>query len=171
MFRTVTPETAVIAAANLRNTDSIKNIKDSGGNTPLHYAAYQNDVDCASTLLKHGFRPNQLSIFGFTPLHVAAYEGRPKIVQSLMENGGDPSVIDSNGNSVVTGCIENGQLQIVRLLAELGVDIFRCTSRDGSSPADVAADCGDHELAAFLQRISPYHTSRSSPQRHWSIRE
>ena len=48
------------------------NEKGSGGNSPLHLAAFANSTDVAKLLIAHGALVNAVSDSGGTPLHIAA---------------------------------------------------------------------------------------------------
>jgi serine/threonine-protein phosphatase 6 regulatory ankyrin repeat subunit A len=55
---------------------SIVNLRDHRGRTPLHVAAFHNNLDCMQLLLSHGASVEARDITGKTPLLVAAYSGQ-----------------------------------------------------------------------------------------------
>ena len=61
------------------------NETDSGGFTPLHYAALCDQVAAVSFLLSVGANVNQTSISGQTPLY---YASNARVEQLLIDSGG-----------------------------------------------------------------------------------
>lgn len=50
-----------------------KDAVDEDGYTPLHRAAYSNNVDIAKILLQHGANVNARTEFEWTPLHSVCF--------------------------------------------------------------------------------------------------
>ncbi|XP_013788852.1 inversin-like [Limulus polyphemus] len=61
--------------------------KDDFGRTPLIYSILQNNLSCASLLLKEGARVDNSDNVGQTPLHWACHEGLPRFVRVLLDSG------------------------------------------------------------------------------------
>jgi ankyrin repeat protein len=55
---------------------SIVNLRDHRGCTPLHVAAFYNNLDCMQLLLSHGASVEARDVTGKTPLLLAAYSGQ-----------------------------------------------------------------------------------------------
>src|SRR5579871_6272998 len=75
---------SVVDAAKHGNRDSIRallqkkadvNSAEPDGSTALHWAAYNNDLECADLLLRSGANPNSKNDLGATPLWAAAQNG------------------------------------------------------------------------------------------------
>eukprot|EP00668_Euglena_longa_P030946 GGOE01039832.1.p1 GENE.GGOE01039832.1~~GGOE01039832.1.p1 ORF type:complete len:153 (+),score=28.67 GGOE01039832.1:181-639(+) len=63
------------------------NCTDSGGNTPLHYASSNNQLEVAMVLLANtNINPNLQDAYGRTALHLAACCGHLDMVKLLRSN-------------------------------------------------------------------------------------
>ena len=85
--------------------------KDSGGSTPLHWAAYSNAEDILLYLinLKIFSNENERDAFinqqdnqGFTALHLSVSSKSIRIVMKLLQNGVNPLIQDKKGNTPLT---------------------------------------------------------------------
>jgi len=72
----------------LRNGKAV-NIKDSRGNTPLHYAAYHGRISVIRELLRHGASINETNNTCKTPLDIAREQRCTQCIQML--SGGEDS--------------------------------------------------------------------------------
>jgi len=57
------------------------------GLRPLHYAAYENDVDVAEVLIAGGADVNATDDLGYTPLHIATRHGHVEAARCLLDHG------------------------------------------------------------------------------------
>ena len=71
--------------------------RDSGGLSPLAYAARTGAIGALEFLLDRGVNPNQQSLHGLTPLHHATLAASTSAVKCLLNGGADSLIIDSNG--------------------------------------------------------------------------
>jgi len=55
---------------------SIVDLRDHRGHTPLHVAAFHNNLECMQLLLSHGASVEARDVTGKTPLLLAAYSGQ-----------------------------------------------------------------------------------------------
>lgn len=60
------------------------------GETPLHIAVDNGDIDITALLLNAGADVNAIDPFYLTPLHIAAWNGDAEIVKLLLQYGADP---------------------------------------------------------------------------------
>jgi hypothetical protein len=70
---------------------------DDSGYTPLHAAAYANNVVVSSVLLAHGAEIDPKSVRGLTPLHTAAFHNCTETCDFLLIAGADPMQRNRNG--------------------------------------------------------------------------
>jgi ankyrin repeat protein len=90
--------------------------------TPLHWAAWNEDGPLLDFLLKHGANINAKNIRGETALHYAAKYGQSTLPQ-LLANGADPNIQADNGETPLYWAVNNEQKQAVELLVNAGARI------------------------------------------------
>ncbi len=71
--------------------------KDGGGLTPLVYAARENCMECAKTLVEAGADVNQRTFYGWTPLLVATQNRHYQLGKYLLEHGANPNTPNNGG--------------------------------------------------------------------------
>jgi ankyrin repeat protein len=71
------------------------NVHDKDGQTLLHLASKDGDLDFAQLLLDHGADANARGS-NRTALHLASQRGHLKVVQLLLNRGADPNASDKN---------------------------------------------------------------------------
>jgi ankyrin repeat protein len=71
--------------------------KDGGGLTPLVYAARENCIECAKTLVEARVDVNQRTFYGWTPLLVATQNRHYKLAEYLLEHGANPNMPNKGG--------------------------------------------------------------------------
>jgi ankyrin repeat protein len=71
--------------------------KDGGGLTPLIYAARENCIECAKTLVEAGADVNQRTFYGWTPLLVATQNRHYQLAQFFLEHGANPNIANNGG--------------------------------------------------------------------------
>jgi ankyrin repeat protein len=57
------------------------------GQTPLHFACIDGNIDIVKVLLENGVDVNLTNASGQTPLHVACSKGHTDVVQLLIDSG------------------------------------------------------------------------------------
>jgi ankyrin repeat protein len=71
--------------------------KDGGGLTALTYAAREDCMECAKTLVDAGADVNQQTFYGWTPLLVATQNRHYKLAQYFLEHGANPNTPNNGG--------------------------------------------------------------------------
>ncbi|MDX1563338.1 MAG: ankyrin repeat domain-containing protein, partial [Gammaproteobacteria bacterium] len=151
---------------------------DSGGFTPLLYAARENCIACAEVLLENGADINNPDPDGVSPLHVAIMNTNWDLAKLLIEAGADVNQWDIYGEAPLFTALGNytrmsgakasidplnetdGET-IVRMLLERGANpnmqlFFRpanvrgSTNTRGSTPLIRAATNNDREMIDLL---------------------
>jgi ankyrin repeat protein len=87
------------------------NDKDGGALTPLIFAARQNCMECARTLIEAGADVNQTSHYGWTPLLVATQNRHYKLGAYLLEKGANPSIQNKGGWSPLYLATDNRNIE------------------------------------------------------------
>lgn len=68
---------------------SCKDSTDEDGYTPLHRAAYNNNVEIAKLLIQYGSNVNSRTLMRWTPLHSAAKWANAECIALLLQHGAD----------------------------------------------------------------------------------
>jgi ankyrin repeat protein len=151
---------------------------DSGGFTPLLYAARENCIACVSVLLRHGADIDLPDPDGVSPLHLAIMNANWDLAKALIDAGANVDQWDIYGASPLFTAVgsrsrtdggrasidppnETDGLGIVRMLLERGANpnmqlFFRpanvrgSTNTRGSTPLIRAAANGDVEVVHLL---------------------
>jgi ankyrin repeat protein len=109
------------------------NLAEPNGTTPLHYAAYREDVDLVERLLKAGAKPNVKNDFGSTPMAEAAKHGNAAIIKLLLRAGADANSPNPEGQTALMAVARTGRVDAARLLLDAGADINAVEQWGGQS--------------------------------------
>jgi hypothetical protein len=101
---------------------------DGHGNTPLHWSAFKNEVECVQLLLRFKANPNaRASPSGWTPLHDAAYSDSVEAVSLLLDAGANVDARANSGATPLCFAAQEDASKAARLLLERGADLTaRC---------------------------------------------
>lgn len=92
--------------------------RDTDGNTPLHWAAWAGNADCASLLILAGADVHAVDNGGRTPLHDAAYGCYADCVRVLIDAGAAINAVDALGNTPLIAAEKTGTIWCAELLRE-----------------------------------------------------
>jgi ankyrin repeat protein len=81
----------------LINENMDTDIRDAGGNTPLHYAARYNHAGMVNWLVKHGANVHIQNNQGQNPLCYAYQANAHRAVRALRKHGASTKVKDNSG--------------------------------------------------------------------------
>jgi ankyrin repeat protein len=98
------------------------NAAEPDGTTALHWAAYNNDLDCVDLLLHSGANPNQANDLGATPLWNASQNGSLAIVKRLLEAGANPNAALLSGETPLMVAARSGYPETAELLLAKGAN-------------------------------------------------
>jgi uncharacterized protein len=91
------------------------------GFTPLHIAAFANNVDAARALLDAGADPNVLATASFarvTPLGTCAFAAANEVARVLLDHGADRTLTADHGFTPLDSALANGNEELVALLRD-----------------------------------------------------
>ena len=132
-------------------SDPIKiNEKNEDGNTFLHIAVHEGDIDIAQYLVSQGADINVKDILDQTPLQIAISEANVELAKYLISNGAD--VDAKNIFSQTTPlhiAVDKGSLEIAKLLVLQGANI-NAENLEHESPLYIAVKRSRLEVAKYL---------------------
>jgi hypothetical protein len=121
------------------------------GLSPLHSAAYYEDLEMVRVLLDYGVDLNTRVDHGCTPLGFAPEGGFNdlSVVRLLLDRGADPNRQTWSGSSALHEASRVGRIEIVRLLVEHGASV-EAKDNEGKTPLDVASGEQRDEIIKLL---------------------
>ncbi|XP_031774603.1 tonsoku-like protein, partial [Apis florea] len=136
--------------AELRVKENIKNRKrtrkksivikrNEKGETQLHVACINGNIEIVKKLLESGHLTNVRDHFGWTPLHEAANHGHVEIAKLLLKYGADindPGSLMCQGVTPLHDAASCGNFTMMKLLIEHGANIILKTNEE-----DTVLDC------------------------------
>jgi ankyrin repeat protein len=96
---------------------------EADGTTPLHRAAYQDDLARVEALIQAGANVNAANDLGATPLWLAAQNGSEKIVARLLAAGANPNAPLLAGETPVMIAARVGNAAVVEQLLAKGATV------------------------------------------------
>jgi Ca2+-binding EF-hand superfamily protein len=128
---------AVGRARERRRLDAI-DARDDAGNTSLHSAARDNDVEAVKSLLEAGANAAAANKIGEAPIHTAARAGNLRMVKLLASAVPNINQPGPEGRTALHFAVESGSLGLVQTLCEtFGSDIAYQTN-SGETAAQLA---------------------------------
>lgn len=106
-------------------TPSNSEIKISA--TPLHWAAFNGQVKCVWLLIKRGFDPNSLDLFGNNCVHSAAAGGRKEVLETFLGYGVDVELKNTRGHTPLN-LAENEEVKSMLKAALKTEKCYKCSS-------------------------------------------
>jgi uncharacterized protein len=100
------------------------NAKQPDGATALHWAAWHDDVELATLLLRAGANPNPANLTGATPLDLASTNGNAAMIELLLKSGvpADTPLSKYNDTALMMAA-RSGKTDAVRVLLDHGADV------------------------------------------------
>ncbi len=86
------------------------------GSTPLHWAAYRDDISKVDQLIRSGANVNAANDIGATPLWAASLNGSVPVVKRLLDAGANPNTPLLSGESPLMAASRAGQQAVVEAL-------------------------------------------------------
>jgi len=94
------------------------NSKNSEGNSALHIATVQGNIEKVRLLLQHGAEVNVVNNLWLTPLHYAVNCGWNEIVQMLLDHGAKVNALNNFDFTPLHYAANQGEIKIAKLLIE-----------------------------------------------------
>lgn len=154
--------------------------------TPLHWAASNDDVELADALLDAGadIEHRGSSIDGGPPLSCAVGYGQWEVARRLVERGARtqlwheaalgmlPAIVrriesdtapqaDALAGAFWNAC-HGGQLAVAQYLLERGADLNWATPWSGQTPLDIAENAGRSDVTTWLLERGAVHGKKST---------
>ncbi|CAM9344773.1 unnamed protein product, partial [Hapterophycus canaliculatus] len=136
-------------------------VRDTWGQTPLHWAAMTDRVPFMLLLLEAGASIDALDCRDRTPLLSASAFGSAAAVRVLLQSGADPSEPSRGGLTPLHAAAAGGHLEVAELLIGGGADVDKLTGM-GASPRHLAARQGHSDVEGVLSAASPRSRRSSS---------
>lgn len=115
---------------------------DGHGNTPLHWAAFKNEIQCVSLLLQYQANPNaRAHPSGWTPLHDAAYSNSSESIELLLGKGAHVDARANSGATPLCFAAQEDASNAARLLLSKGADL---TARCAGAPQEDGQTLAPH---------------------------
>jgi uncharacterized protein len=120
--RTKSTEMLVVRGdpAQVPSSTSIDNVQ-TGGSTPLFFAARNGDIDCARLLLDGGADVNERAADGNSVLVLAAHSGHRAFAAFLLEKGADPNA-NGAGYTALHAAVLRGDVELAKSLLSHGAN-------------------------------------------------
>jgi hypothetical protein len=138
-------KTALLSGANIDEADS-------HSRTPLHLAAWKNNIDILNLLISFKVNVNATAMDNFTAVHFAAQNANgSEFIRILIKK--DKRLLDQrikkDNKTALHLAVAKGNKDVVRCLIDLGSDILAKTN-SGRTPYDFIKN-DDNEMKEILQ--------------------
>ncbi len=140
--------------------------KDGGGLTALVYAARENCMECAKTLVEAGADVNQRTFYGWTPLLVATQNRHYELGKYLLDHGANPNIPNKGGWTAIYLATDNrnieggdypvrtpdmDHLDFIKLLIAKGADVNARICGAESTPEECKGDSTETRTNFMMQ--------------------
>ncbi|XP_015815706.2 ankyrin repeat domain-containing protein 31 isoform X1 [Nothobranchius furzeri] len=127
--------------------------RNEKGETLLHKACKQKDLEQVKRLLQAGISVNMEDYAGWTALHEACTEGADAVVEELLKAGAMVNTRSCDGVTPLHDAVFSGHCQVVKLLLQSGANPYDRTL-SGKSAFEMADEENIRELLMTFQASS-----------------
>jgi ankyrin repeat protein len=135
--------------ALVRNKPDLIRATDAGGDTALHIAAAEGQIETATVLLKRDAPVNRMNQGKATPLHLATATGHLEMAVLLIGYNADVNARDSEGRTPLAVAADARQLEIVKVLIAANADVNQA-DKAGRTPMAIAEANHFDAIATYL---------------------
>lgn len=129
--------------------DTMINITDNDGRSPLHATSCFGHWECTSLLVKHNASLDTKDKDDMTPLHLAAFNGCNLSMIMLIDKGANVKIPNKEGTYALHYAAYKGHITTVHLLCERGAAV-NCTDNRGATPLHYAAAKNQWDIIAYI---------------------
>jgi len=119
------------------------------GMTPLHWTAYQDDLETSKLLVKAGANVKAENRYGVASLSLTCANGNTELVELLLAAGADPNTALRGGETVLMTAARTGKFGPVNALLKRGAEV-NARERRGQTALMWAAAEGHIEVVELL---------------------
>jgi ankyrin repeat protein len=94
--------------------------RDDDGQTALHWATRNGQINTVNLLLRHGFGVNLVDREGNSALHHAINQGQEALFRVLVDNGVNIELTDNRGQTPFLNAVENMAVNAAQILFKMG---------------------------------------------------
>jgi uncharacterized protein len=120
------------------------------GDTALHWAVYNDDLQSAELLVRAGANVKAQNRYGVAPLLLACVNGDEAIIGLLLRVGADPNSRAPGGETALMTAARTGKLEAVKVLLASGADVNAKEPQRGQTALMWAAAEGNLEAVEAL---------------------
>lgn len=122
--------------------------------TLLSWAIHSGSIEATDYILSLKFEDMGLHSQNPPVLQAAISRGHLNLIRHLLELGADPNVQSTRYYPPLVISIRRGLLDVVKTLVEFGHANIHYRDRLGKSTIQIAENCGQHEVAAYLRSVA-----------------
>jgi len=141
-------DSAVVRTLLAQHTPSTE--VDAEGDTALHYAARNRNIELADLLLSAGANANAANRYNITPLSLACDNGDAAMVARLLKAGADANQVSEQGQTPLMNASLAGNVEAIHLLLSHGAKVNIAEPVRGQTALMWAASEGNTAAAAML---------------------
>jgi ankyrin repeat protein len=123
VWNTHTDVTRFLLGLTTANQKAWISMQNEDGDSALHFAVLNDDVETITELLKMHADTNSQNDEELTPLLCAAKKGNINALKALVSAGADTSVPNSEGLTPVHWAAQNGYVTAIKVLKDVGFDV------------------------------------------------
>jgi ankyrin repeat protein len=134
------------------------------GSTPLHWAAYKDDVAAARRLIAEGAQVNAANDLGVTPLWLASQNGSLEVVGALLRAGANVNAALESGETPLMAAARGGKTGAAKLLLDGGAKLEARATRGQTALMWAAAQ----KHPAMVKLLLAYKADLHARSDSWS---